>query len=250
MPRYFIKLAYKGTNYAGWQSQPNANTIQAELESALSKILSKPTAIVGCGRTDAGVHASNYFAHFDMVGERYPLGDLAYKINSIIPSDISIGRIAKVHNEAHARFDANSRSYIYKLSLTKNPFAIELKYKFDQADTVDFELLSKSVAFLVGKNDCFTFCKTQTDVNNYICEVFRSEWQLVDENEYHYHISANRFLRGMVRLIVGMSLNIAMGRIELDQVKSAFKNKERLIKAWSVPAQGLYLSDVQYPFEI
>lgn len=250
MSRYFIKLAYKGTQYAGWQSQPNAVTVQGEIEKAISTILNKEVSIVGCGRTDAGVHASCFYAHMDHIPERYTIHDLTYKLETILPSDITVYSIRKVDDETHARFDATQRSYVYKLCMRKDPFSKNLKYKFDQADALDFNLLQRSVHFLIGKHDFYTFCKTHTDVKNYFCEVTVSEWERKNDNEFHYHITANRFLRGMVRLIVGMSLNVAMKRVDFDSVLEAFKRRERLQKAWSVPAHGLFLSDIQYPFDL
>lgn len=250
MPRYFIKLAYKGTHFAGWQSQLNAITVQGEIEKALSKIIGSELTILGCGRTDAGVHASCFYAHMDYVPGRYTAEEIFYKLNSMLTSDITVYDILEVGAEAHARFDATDRSYIYKLSLLNDPFSQDTKYKFDQADTIDFKLLEESTEFLVGKHDFYTFCKSHTDVNNYICKVKSSEWQKLSEVEYHYHITANRFLRGMVRMIVGMSLNVAMKRIDLESVITAFKKQERLQKAWSVPAHGLFLSNIKYPFDL
>lgn len=250
MSRYFIKLAYKGTQYAGWQSQPNATTVQGEIEKALSTLLNEKVSIMGCGRTDAGVHASCFYAHMDHIPSRYSINDLTYKLDNILPSDITVYSIRQVEDEAHARFDATHRSYVYKLSMRKDVFSKDLKYKFDQADVLDFELLQHSIQFLVGKHDFYSFCKTHTDVNNYFCEISISKWERITEHEFHYHITANRFLRGMVRLIVGMSLNVAMKRIEHESVLNAFSRKERLRKAWSVPAHGLYLSDIQYPYNV
>lgn len=245
-----MKLAYKGTHYAGWQTQPNVETVQGRIESALSKILAQKTDIVGCGRTDAGVHAGNYYAHLDISVDRYPVSEILHKLNSMVGDDIHIQNLIQVEQEAHARFDASSRSYVYKIGFEKDPFSQDLKYRFDQGGKVDFKLLEESVEFLRGKHDFSTFCKTHTDVNNYFCEVKESRWEKLSEGEYHYHIAANRFLRGMVRLIVGMSLNVGMRRIKLAEVISAFQNKERLEKAWSVPALGLYLSEIKYPFPL
>lgn len=246
--RYFIKLAYNGSSYSGWQSQPNAPSVQSEVEKCLSTLYNIPVAIVGCGRTDAGVHASMYYAHADLVADKFSNQDLAYKMNTILPLNISVLGVLNIQETKHARFDAEERSYIYKMTFVKDPFNQKLKYKFDQADTVDFKKLQESVLFLEGKHDFYTFCKTHTDVKNYICTVNRSLWIKEDDTTWYYHISANRFLRGMVRLIVGMSLNVAMDRISLLEAKGHFSNKERMVKAWSVPAHGLYLSNISYPF--
>lgn len=247
--RYFSELAYNGTNYFGWQKQPEQNTLQETLEHAFSTILRTPIEITGCGRTDTGVHASQYFIHFDFEGD-FPKGFLN-RINKFLPSDISIKNIFEVHSEAHARFDAFHRSYEYHLSFFKNPFQINTSYHFPFAHQLDFEKMNRAASILLEFEEFFPFCKTNSDVKTMKCEMKRAEWILDEKNQKAvFHISANRFLRGMVRLIVGMCLNVGLGKIDLEEVRNALKNQTRLSKSLSVPPQGLFLTEIKYPFDL
>jgi tRNA pseudouridine38-40 synthase len=244
--RYFIKLAYNGTRFHGWQSQPNAVTVQEEIEAKMSLILRSKIAIVGCGRTDAGVHAKEYFAHFDF--EQDLPRNFQYRVNSILSKDIVIKDIFEVPADKHARFDAYHRSYEYHISLTKNPFELETVWQYPyRRDLIDFDKMQAAASVLMQFQDFNTFCKSNTDVKTTLCEMKRSEWIYDAENDrLIYHISANRFLRGMVRLIVGMCLNVATGRVTVQQLRQALEHKIPLKLNHSAPAEGLFLMDIRY----
>lgn len=247
--RYFSELAYNGTNYFGWQKQPNQVSVQETIDHAFSTILRMPIEITGCGRTDTGVHASQYFIHFDFQGE-LPKGFLN-RINKFLPKDISIKSIFEVQPEAHARFDAFHRSYEYHLDFHKNPFQINTTYYFPFSNQLDFEKMNQAAAVLLEFDEFFPFCKTNTDAKTMKCEMKRSEWILDEKSpKMVFHISANRFLRGMVRLIVGMCLNIGLDKISIAEVRKALETQTRLKKSLSVPPQGLFLTEIKYPFLI
>lgn len=244
--RYFIKLAYNGTRFHGWQSQPNAVTVQEEIEEKMSLILRSKIAIVGCGRTDAGVHAKEYFAHFDT--ETTLPKNFQYRVNSILSKDIVIKDIFEVATDKHARFDAYHRSYEYHISLNKNPFELETVWQYPyRRDLINFDKMQAAASILMEFQDFNTFCKSNTDVKTTLCEMKRSEWIYDAENErLVYHISANRFLRGMVRLIVGMCINVATGRVTEQQLRQALTHKLPLKLNHSAPAEGLFLTDIRY----
>ncbi|WP_235297214.1 tRNA pseudouridine(38-40) synthase TruA [Portibacter marinus] len=244
MKRFFVKIQYKGTEFSGWQSQPNANTIQDEIESQLEKVLRKSTAIVGCGRTDAGVHASDYVFHFD--GDVEDTDTLTFKLNRMLPHSISILKMVEVKSDAHARFDAEKRSYEYHIHKYKNPFNYELSYHHPKLFQADLDLLNQTASSFLMYRDFNTFCKSNTDVKTKLCQLVRSEWE-INEISMTFHVTADRFLRGMVRLMVGCCVNVALGKIELSDVKIALEAKERLEMDLSVPASGLFLSRIEYP---
>jgi tRNA pseudouridine38-40 synthase len=252
--RYFITLAYNGTRLSGWQRQPNAPSVQQRLEDVFSLLLRQPIEITGCGRTDAGVHARQYVAHFDYA-EAFPKSFLE-RANQLIGQDIALYRLSPVANTAHARFDATERSYQYTLSFQKNPFFAETEWFFAQAKKLDWEKMQAAAAVLIQKNalgepqyTAFApFCKTHSDAQTMDCTISRSEWIFADDGAL-FHISANRFLRGMVRLIVGMCVNIGLGQIQLDDLHTALQNQEPLKKSYSAPPTGLFLTDIKYPFD-
>jgi len=253
--RYFIRLSYRGTKYKGWQIQPNDRTVQETIEQGLSKILKTPIEITGCGRTDAGVHAKDYVAHFDVADEfiepfksDFPI-DLLKRVNFCIPEDIAISSISKMPAEAHTRFDANHRAYEYHIVFSKTPFETDTAFLFPFVKDLDFEKLQAAAALLLEYDHFFPFCKTNTEVKTMHCKMYRSEW-VIDQNAGRmvFHIAANRFLRGMVRLIVGMCLNVGTGKITLDTVRDALEKQIRLPKSLSVPPDGLYLVDIRYPY--
>ncbi len=247
MKRYFLELAYNGTRYNGFQIQPNEPSIQEAVQHALNIILKNPIEITGCGRTDTGVHAMQYFAHFDYEGQ---LPDnLIYSLNGLLKKDIAIYRCFQVSENAHARFDAISRSYVYFIDLDTNPFRQETAYYCAFAKKLDKNLVQESAALLLHYSDFETFCKSGTNVATNICHITHSEW-IFGERSWEYRISANRFLRGMIRLIVGMCLNVGRGKITLEELKAALDNKLPLKQAWSVPASGLFLTDIIYPESI
>jgi tRNA pseudouridine38-40 synthase len=250
MPRYFLELAYNGTNFCGYQRQPNGSSVQEKIETALETLLKTPTEIVGCGRTDAGVHAAQYFAHFD-APENWALPEVQYKVllglNALVGYDIAIRRILPLHDEAHARFDATSRTYHYYLDLDKNPFAQQTATHIVTAHRANFDLMQQAANILLQYQDFQTFCKSETDVKNYLCQLSRSQWRQ-EGRQWIYTVTANRFLRGMVRLIVGMCLQVGAGKISLDELHHALKTQSPLQKAYSAPPQGLFLTDIKYPF--
>lgn len=247
MDRYFARLKYRGTRYAGWQSQPNANTVQDEIESKLSILLRKHTKIMGCGRTDAGVHASDFVMHFDARGQLDE--NLIFKLNMMLPDDIVITKIDKVNDAAHSRFDAISRSYEYHIHRRKDPFNQGHSYYYPHLFTHDLQMLNECSNLLINYADFYTFCKTNTDVKTTLCTLTKSEW-VVSESDLTFHITANRFLRGMVRLIVGCCLNVTTGKLSIDDVIAALSKTERLKRDLSVPAEGLFLTDISYPESI
>ncbi len=245
--RYFIELAYNGANYYGWQRQPREVSVQSTLEDAFSTILGTPTAIHGCGRTDTGVHARQYFAHFDFTD---PLPkSFTQRLNKFLPPDIAIYRIFEVAPEAHARFDAHHRAYEYLIDFRKNPFGLQTSYYFPFAHQLDFNLMQQAGKLLMQYDEFFPFCKTNTDVKTMQCDLRRAEWVLDEERQQLvFHIAANRFLRGMVRLIVGMSLNVGLQKTSLKEVREAMDQQTRLKRSLSVPPQGLYLKDIRYEY--
>lgn len=245
--RYFLEFAYNGTRFCGYQEQPHSPSIQEHIEKALSMLLRVPTKIVGCGRTDAGVHALQYFAHFD--GDVIDEQHLLFKLNSVIGKDIVFYAIHEAGDDAHARFDASSRSYEYIVRLQRDPFRQEAAYFCPFGQHLDHEKLQAAAKLLLDYSDFTTFCKTNTDVHTKLCDLRQSEWTFDPiQQELKYEVTANRFLRGMIRLIVGMCLNVAKGKVELEVVKAAMENKQPLKQAWSAPAQGLFLKDIKYPF--
>jgi len=245
--RYFSELAYNGTNYCGWQRQPHSPTVQEKIEVAFSTILRASITIHGCGRTDTGVHASQYFMHFDFDKE-FPKGFIG-RVNKFLPKDIVIKRIFEVTPEASSRFDAYHRSYEYHLSFNKNPFELETLFYFPFLKFLDLNKMQQAADLLLNYDEFFPFCKTKSDANHMRCEMKRAEW-VYDEKEERmvFHISANRFLRGMVRLIVGMCINVGWGKLSLTDVKFALDNQVRLKKDLSVEAKGLFLTEIRYPF--
>lgn len=245
--RYFAELAYNGTRFFGWQRQLNQVSVQSTLEDAFSTILNQPIAITGCGRTDTGVHAKQYFIHFDFDGS-FPKG-FDRRINKFIGPDIVIYRFWAVNDEAHARFDATHRAYEYHLGFQKNPFAKETCYYYPFTASLSIDKMQQAAQLLLSYSEFFPFCKSNTDVKTMICKLQRAEWEEVEAGQkLIFHIAADRFLRGMVRLIVGMCLNIGTEKITLAEVKQAMDTQKRLPKSLSVAPHGLFLTDIRYPF--
>jgi len=243
--RYFAELAYKGTHYFGWQRQPKQISVQETIETAFATILRTKVEIVGCGRTDTGVHASQYFIHFD-VAEALP-ENFTSRINKFLPKDIAIYRVFDVDAEMHTRFNAISRAYEYHLGFRKNPFTVEGVWYFPYSQKPDIEKMQAAAELLIQYDEFYPFCKSNTDVKTMKCELKRAEWVIDEEkNHYIFHIAANRFLRGMVRLIVGMCINVGLGKVTLEEVKKALEIQSRLEKSWSVPPQGLFLTEIIY----
>ncbi|MDX1665964.1 MAG: tRNA pseudouridine(38-40) synthase TruA [Saprospiraceae bacterium] len=243
--RYFAELSYRGTPFHGWQRQPNAPSVQQTLEEAFSTVLNTSITFTGCGRTDAGVHALKYFAHFDFE-DAFPSSFLR-RINKFLPPEIAVGRIVEVAREAHARFDAVERSYVYRITLRKDPFAVDSAYHFPFADKLDLDITHRAARLLLNFSEFFPFCKSHSDAKTMRCDLRQAEW-IVKREELEFHIAADRFLRGMVRLIVGMCLNAGLGKVQLAEVERALAQQQRLDNSWSVPPQGLFLNSVKYPY--
>ena len=245
--RYFAEIAYNGTRFCGWQRQPNAISVQEVLETTLSTLLQENIETVGCGRTDTGVHASKYYLHFDT---DKPLPELLLgRINKLIGKDIAVRSIQTVPDEAHARFDATTRSYQYFISTKKDPFSQETKYFLHTAEKLNQNLLQETASLYLDYQDFFPFCKTGSDNLSVKCQLFESRWEFKEaEHLMIYHVSANRFLRGMVRLLVGACLSAGSGLLSVNEIKIALDQQIRLKKSQSVPPQGLYLSNIIYPY--
>ena len=244
--RYFLELAYKGTSFHGWQIQANAHTVQEEVNKALSLVLRFPVETMGSGRTDTGVHARQQFLHFDAPALE-DKKDLLKRLNAVLPKDIAVYEVREVIPEAHARFSALSRSYLYYISLRKNPFEERLSWQYFNA--LDIEKMNDASRILLEYRDFECFSKVKTKVNNFECEIKSAFWE---QKEQHliFHITANRFLRGMVRAIVGTMLQVGDGRLDQDGFRAVIESKKRRNAGVSVPPQGLYLSYVAYPEDI
>ena len=246
--RYFARIAYRGTHYFGWQRQPNQRSVQQVIEEALTLLLGHEIAIVGCGRTDAGVHASEYYLHFD-TPQLIP-NQLAYRLNKYLPDDIVFYGFYEMEDFAHARFDAYERSYEYHLRIAKNPFDPHLAYYFPQGNRLDFVRMNQACELLLSYEEFLPFCKTDHNANTLKCEMKRIEWVKVSSDKYILYVTANRFLRGMIRLIVGMSLNIGLDKTSIEEVRIAMDKQTRLKRSLSVPPQGLFLKGIKYPTQI
>lgn len=247
MQRYFIYLSYDGTAYHGWQVQPNGISVQEEMQKALSTLLRQDIEIVGAGRTDAGVHARVMVAHFDFE-QALDVAQLAYKLNRILPKDISVSKVMAVSTDMHARFSAVKRTYHYYIHLHKDPFhrfySCELHYE------LDFRLMNEAAAYLLECSDFAAFCKVHTDVKTTICKVTEARW--IDDGGgcWHFVISADRFLRNMVRAVVGTLIDVGRHRLTLEQFKAVVEGKNRSNAGESMPGNALFLEDVKYPFDV
>ncbi len=244
--KYFLQFSYNGKVYHGWQNQPNAITVQQILEQTMATILREPVSLMGAGRTDAGVHAKQMFAHFDM-NEISNIPELVYKLNAMLPDDIAVQTIVEVTSEAHARFDAVSRTYEYWVIPQKNPFFSDSAHYVKRP--LNVQKMNEAAQLLLQFNDFECFSKSNTDVHTYLCEISEAAWQekgvlLV------FTITANRFLRNMVRAIVGTLLDVGSGKSTVDDVKAIINSKNRSKAGTSVPAKGLYLTKVIYPKSI
>lgn len=248
--RYFAKISYDGTEYCGWQYQKNTIvTVQQVIQEGLSKLMRDEYKILGCGRTDTGVHARGYYYHFDSDKE-LDIEWVEDKINRVLPPSIATHKIIAVHDNAHARFDAYERSYIYRLRITADPFDRRFAWYYPFGN-LDIELMNEAARLLMTYEEFYPFCKISADVKTYICEVSKAEWTFDEKNQvYEFRIVSNRFLRGMIRLIVGMCIHLQRGRLSLADVKKVMDEQSRLVMDYSVPPQGLCLYDVKYPYII
>ncbi len=243
--RYFIELAYKGTNYHGWQIQPNAVTVQELLNNALSTLLRQYVETTGCGRTDTGVHAKEFYAHFDVPMDHGPWAIDLRSLNALLPFDIAVKQIIPVDESAHARFDATLRSYQYHIHFNKDPFKEGLSWLL--RDVPDLELMNQAATLLMEYTDFSCFSKSNTQVMTNNCKISRAQWVATDDGMIFY-ISADRFLRNMVRAIVGTLLMAGKGDMPPEGIRQIIESKNRSNAGTSVPACGLYLTEVKYPF--
>ena len=244
--RFFIELSYNGKAYHGWQNQPNAISVQQVLEYALSKLLQEDINIMGAGRTDAGVHASQMFAHFD-IEKSVDIPTLLFKLNSFLPNDIAVHDIFQVNATSHTRFDAISRTYQYKIATKKNPFLVD--YAYHVFFPMDIEKMNIACQILLQYNNFQCFSKSNTDIKTYHCIIKEAIWEL-DDDKLVFTITADRFLRNMVRAIVGTMLNIGLGKIETDALHQIIQSQNRSEAGYSVPANGLFLTKIIYPESI
>ncbi len=243
MQRYFIELSYKGTQYHGWQIQPNAITVQEVLDKALHMVLREKVATLGCGRTDTGVHATQFYAHVDSAAE---LPETFFRaINAVLPVDIAVKRILPVHGTAHARFDASSRSYEYHIHFHKNPFKDGSSWL--QLQQPNMDLMNKAAAYLLQFTDFSCFSKSNTQVFTNNCKISTAVWKDTPDGMV-FCITADRFLRNMVRAIVGTLLEIGFGKMKPNDIIGVINSKNRSEAGTSVPAHGLYLTEVVYPY--
>lgn len=241
--RYFITFAYDGTDFHGSQTQPNGNTVQAEMEAAFATILRQAVPLTFAGRTDAGVHAEKMVAHFDV--EQSLPANFGARLNNLLPASIAVRNLYRVSDEAHARFDATARTYHYRITTRKDPFLCVNHARV--AAGLDFEAMNKAAQLLLGKQDFASFCRVHTDVKTTICDVREARWVRVNETEAYFVITADRFLRNMVRAVVGTLFEIGKGRMTEAQLAEVIAAHNRCKAGHSAPAEGLSLVDIQYP---
>lgn len=241
--RYFFEISYNGTHYHGWQNQKNAIGVQQVVEGAMSKLLREEISIVGSGRTDTGVHCVQQFFHADIEGEFITI-DLIHRLNAFLPKDIAIRNILPVMKDAHARYDASERSYQYKITRVKDPLLVGYAYYFFR--DLNGPTMEQATALLLGEHDFECFSKVKTDVNHFICEIKQASWNQKGDLLV-FTITANRFLRGMVRAIVGTLLDVGNGKLTIKQFQEILRSKDRKKAGMNAPPEGLYLVQVKYP---
>lgn len=244
MQRYFIYLSYDGKNYHGWQIQPNGMSVQEKLQNALSTILRATISVVGAGRTDAGVNASQMVAHFD-TDIRFQPAQLAHALNRLLPADIAIQSIRPVTQEAHARFSATARTYHYYITLEKSPFHRHYAYRFPQP--LDFDRMNEAAKLLFNYTDFTSFSKLHTDAKTNNCRIMQAQWEEKEPGLWCFTIKADRFLRNMVRAIVGTLTDVGRGRISMGDFCRIIELKDRCKAGTSVPGEALFLCQVDYP---
>lgn len=244
--RYFIELSYDGTAYCGWQVQPNGESVQGCIQRALSMLLREEVSITGAGRTDAGVHAAMMVAHVDIPADLSPeaTNQLVYRLNGILPHDIAIHRIYPVPDDMHARFSALARTYYYYVHTRKSPFLRDRSWRL--VHTPDFETMNRAAATLLEYEDFTSFSKVNTDTKTNICHVRSARWVQLADYEWRFEITADRFLRNMVRAIVGTLMEVGRGRLSIDGFRQVIEQKNRSAAGDSVPARGLFLQAVEY----
>jgi tRNA pseudouridine38-40 synthase len=242
--RYFIHLSYDGSRYHGWQIQPNGISIEGEIERCLSTLLGAPVDIVGAGRTDAGVHARHMVAHFDVEEPIADTSQLTYKLNRMLPPDIRIEKTESVDDDMHARFSAKWRKYHYYVSLKATPF--NRQYTWLCHYDLDFQLMNEAARMLLEYKDFACFCKSHTDVKTTLCDVVQAEWIKIGDYDWVFVIKANRFLRNMVRAVVGTLVEVGRHRMTLEQFRSVIEGKSRCQAGESMPANALFLEEITY----
>ncbi len=242
MSRYFITFSYDGTAYHGWQIQPHSISVQEELQKALSTLLRQSIEVVGAGRTDTGVHARKMVAHFDF--GQLDCDQLVYKLNKMLPKDIAVHKVEQVADDMHARFSAKSRTYHYFLHLSKDPFL--RAYSWQMYGNLDFDLMNKAAMVLMEYRDFTSFSKVNTDTKTNDCTITEAHWDRVGDNQWRFTITANRFLRNMVRAIVGTLVEVGRGRRTIEQLRHVIEAKDRCRAGDSVPGNALFLVEVLY----
>ena len=241
--RYFVTLSYDGTRYHGWQIQPNGDSIQERLQGALSTLLRAEISVTGAGRTDAGVHARMMVAHFDYE-EALDGQQLCYKLNRLLPYDIAVQKVEQVADDLHARFSATSRTYHYYIHTVKDPFS--RAYSCELHYPLDFTKMNEAAAMLLNYEDFGAFCKSGADVKTTLCQVTAAEWHQTSPSTWYFEITANRFLRNMVRAVVGTLVDVGRGRLSLEEFQKVIEGKRRTEAGESMPGNALFLEDIKY----
>lgn len=244
--RYFIEIAYKGSSYHGWQIQPNATAVQELLDKVLSVFCAEPIETLGCGRTDTGVHALQFFAHFD--SQKEISQQHTQNLNGMLPFDIAVKKIFRVEDTAHARFDATERAYQYFIHFDKNPFLQDTSYALLARRDFDMEVMNHCAALLLNQTDFACFCKAGANSHTTLCDVREAFWKELDNGQWRFQIRADRFLRNMVRAIVGTLLDVGAGKISEEDFVQIINSKNRSEAGTSVPACGLFLTEVHYSY--
>ena len=241
--RYFVWFGYDGAAYHGWQIQPNGNSVQEELQKGLSTLLREEISVTGAGRTDAGVHARVMVAHFD-TEKALDCRQLAYKLNRLLPQDIAVDRVEQVSDDLHARFSATSRTYHYYIHTRKDPF--RRAYSCEMHYDLDFTKMNEAGRILTTYEDFGAFCKAHSDVKTTLCQVTKAEWIQTSDSSWYFEITANRFLRNMVRAVVGTLIDVGRGKLTLDDFKKVIEGKQRSEAGESMPANALFLEEIVY----
>tara|TARA_Y100001970_G_scaffold228995_1_gene283896 strand:- start:21337 stop:22083 length:747 start_codon:yes stop_codon:yes gene_type:complete len=245
--RYFIYFSFNGKFYHGWQKQKNSITVQEKIEESLSVLLKNKIEVTGAGRTDAGVHAKEMVAHFDVNEHFENPNNIIFKLNQFLSNDISVKSLKTVKKNAHARFDAISRTYIYNISKEKDVFLDEYSYYLNHS--LNIKKINEAIKIIINNNNFKCFTKSKTDVTNYLCNILNSKWMEFD-NKYVFEITANRFLRNMVRSIVGTLIDVGRGKTSINNFFEIINSKNRSMAGYSVPAKGLFLKKITYPKDI
>lgn len=241
--RYFITFSYDGSRYHGWQIQPNGDSVQAQLQRGLSLLLRQEIIVTGAGRTDAGVHARMMVAHFDFPAE-IDGPQLAYKLNKLLPGDIAVMKVERVADDLHARFSATSRMYRYYIHTAKNPFLRNTSYEIHY--NLNFNKMNDAAKLLLGYDDFGAFCKSHADVKTTLCKVTTAKWHQTSPTTWYFEIRANRFLRNMVRAVVGTLVEVGRERLTIEEFQRVVEGKKRTEAGESMPAHALFLEDITY----